>query len=186
MPSFGHLDKTSHLFVHLTRPAPNSGPLRNLLPGISSYPQKLRPGGTLFFGTAKSRDRNLDRVPDQGGFRSTLKARIPRELQNKNSGNPPGTSWGAPGRTYLKIFQALLGQEIERKKSEHRFVMKTVRHVKRCVQKISLCADSRSCPIRRCFFKKSRVCNTWAHQYHNRSTVYPQKFFRKRAENIVE
>ena len=72
MPSFGHLDKTAHLFVHLTRPAPNSGPLRNLLPGISSYPQKLRPGGTLFFGTAKSRDRNLDRVPDQGGFRSTL------------------------------------------------------------------------------------------------------------------
>ena len=74
MPSFGHLDKTAHLFVHLTRPAPNSGPLRNLLPGISSYPQKLRPGGTLFFGTAKSRDRNLDRVPDQGGFRSTLNA----------------------------------------------------------------------------------------------------------------
>ena len=45
----------------------------NLLPGISSYPQKLRPGGTLFFGTAKSKDRNLDRVPDRGGFRSTLK-----------------------------------------------------------------------------------------------------------------
>ena len=73
MPSFGHLDKTAHLFVHLTRPTPNSGPLRNLLPGISAYPQKLRPGGTLFFGTTKSRDPNLDRVPDQGGFRSTLK-----------------------------------------------------------------------------------------------------------------
>ena len=73
MPSFGHLDKTAHLFVHLTRSTPNSGPLRNLLPGISSYPQKLRPGGTLFFDTAKSKDRNLDRVPDRGGFRSTLK-----------------------------------------------------------------------------------------------------------------
>ena len=73
MPSFGHLDKTSHLFVHLTRPTPNSGPLRNLLPGISSYPQKLRPGGTLFFGTAKSKDRNLDQVSDRGRFRSHLK-----------------------------------------------------------------------------------------------------------------
>ena len=47
-----YCSKTSHLFVHLTRPTPNSGPLRNLLPGISSYPQKLRTGGTLFFGTA--------------------------------------------------------------------------------------------------------------------------------------
>ena len=72
MPSLGHLDKTSHLFVHLTRPTPNSGPLRNLFPRISSYPQKLRPGGTLYFGTKKSKDRNLDRVPDRARFRSTL------------------------------------------------------------------------------------------------------------------
>ena len=93
MPSFGHLDKTSHLFVHLTRPTPNSGPLRNLLPGISSYPQKLRPGGTLFFGTAKSKDRNLDRVPDRGGFRSTLKVRMhPGDLIHGVS--PVGSQYG--------------------------------------------------------------------------------------------
>ena len=65
-----------NVYVHLTRPTPDSGPMRILLPRISSYPQKLRPGGTLYFGTTKSKDRNWDRVPDRGGFRSTLNPRV--------------------------------------------------------------------------------------------------------------
>ena len=49
MPSFGHLDKTAHLFDHLTPPTPNSGHLRNLLPRIFSYAPKIRPRWYITF-----------------------------------------------------------------------------------------------------------------------------------------
>ena len=64
------------------RPTPNSGPLRNLLPRISSYPQKLRPDGTSFSGTAKSKDRSLDRssnIADAGRYDKNTRMSVPKE-----------------------------------------------------------------------------------------------------------
>ena len=56
-------------------PAPNS--FRASAKFITKYfllPQTLRPGGTLHFGTTRSKDRNLDQVPDRGRFGCPVKS----------------------------------------------------------------------------------------------------------------